>query len=80
MHLLPSDDTKSVLSGSEEMSRTRDKERSDYYGDTVYEVWRRGGDPDMVDYDRLDDCCYEGLHPDEAAFRELRRQSPRDGE
>lgn len=39
-----------------------------------------GGDPDMIDYDRLDDYRYEGLYPDEAASRELRRQSPRDGE
>ncbi len=62
------------------MSRARDKERSDYYGDVVYEVWRHGGDPDMVDYDRLDDYRYEGLYPDEAASRELRRRSPRDGE
>jgi len=62
------------------MSRTRDKKRSDYYGDVVYEVWRHGGDPDMVDYDRLDDYRYEGLYPDEATSRELRRQSHWDSE
>lgn len=61
------------MAGSEKHWLKR-KGRNDYYGDVAYEVWRRGGNPDAVDYDRLDDYRYAGLYSDEAASRELRRQ------
>jgi len=53
---------------------SKDKEeRRKYYGDVEFEVWRRGGDPDAVDRDRLEDMRYEGLYSADAATLELRR-------
>lgn len=49
---------------------------SDYYGDVIYEVWRRGGNPDAVDPDRVRDYQEEDLFPEHAAAREVRRQRP----
>lgn len=40
----------------------------------LYEVWRRGGNPDAVDYDRVKDSYYDGRDVDEAADVEIRRQ------
>lgn len=45
-----------------------------YWGDTLYEVWRRGGDYDAVDRDRVEQCERDGLYYDEAASIELRHQ------
>lgn len=47
-----------------------------YFGDVIYEVWRRGGNPDRVDADRVDDYRYDGVDADSAASAELRRQRP----
>jgi hypothetical protein len=49
---------------------------SDYRGDVFYDVWRSGGNPDAVDYDRVRDAYYDGLDSGEAADRELRCQRP----
>lgn len=51
-------------------------EREDYWGDVVYEVWRRGGDPDRVDRDRTDDHFYNGLSSDAAASRFMPHRKP----
>ena len=63
--------------------RSRDERRDErrdeqqrYNGDVWYEVWRGGGNPDSVSYDRLHDYRSDGLSPDDAATRELRRQQP----
>lgn len=45
-----------------------------YCGDVEYEVWRRGGNPDRVDRDRLDDYEYDGYSAESAARAELERQ------
>lgn len=50
------------------------RDDDDYFGDTIYEVWRRGGDVDAVDRDRVEDCRYDDYTPEEAAAAELRRQ------
>ena len=55
----------------------RDQERRRYEGDVMYEVWRREGNPDRVDYDRVQDAYYDGLTSDEAASREMKRQRPK---
>lgn len=52
--------------------------QDDYRGDVIYDVWRRGGDPDRVDYDRTRDDFYDGLSSEESASREIRRQKPRE--
>lgn len=46
---------------------------SDYFGDTVYEVWRRGGNPDHVERDECaeDERC--GCYPEETADRIIER-------
>lgn len=49
----------------------------DYYGDVVYAVWQRGGNPDMVDRDRVAERESDGYTEDEAAAAEYRRQRPR---
>jgi len=55
---------------------TRD-ERDELRGDVWYEVWRSGGNPDLVDDDRLDDCLDSGAYPEECAMSEVRRQRRR---
>ena len=54
------------------------KEHDLYRGDVTYDVWRRGGNPDQVDYDEIRDDFYDGLSPDESATRAIRRQRGRD--
>ena len=49
-------------------------ERRKFEGDVIYEVWLSGGNPDAVDYDRLDDYWYDGLDAYEASERELQIQ------
>lgn len=53
----------------EQLERMREEER--FYGDVEYEVWRSGGNPDMVDHNRIDDWRPD---VDGAARSELRRQ------
>lgn len=59
--------------------RSREEQREErrrYEGDVEYEVWRSGGNPDMVDRDRVDNCHDMGYFADEAARVELRHQRP----
>lgn len=51
-------------------------DRDDYRGDVLYEVWRSGGDIDRVDYDRVDDCQWEGVFYEDCARIEMRHQQP----
>ena len=53
------------------------RDKRDYRGDVVYLVWRHGGDPDQVDYDRVRDYYYDGRDQEEAASIELRIQQRR---
>lgn len=46
-------------------------------GDVYYEVWRRGGNPDAVDDDRVRDAEYCGDTAEEIAHAELWRQQAR---
>ena len=46
----------------------------DYEYDVQYEVWRKGGNPDRVDSDRIEDYYEEGLYSEEAAQREINIQ------
>lgn len=39
----------------EERREERRREEDSYRGDVIYEVWRNGGNPDRVDYDRVSD-------------------------
>ena len=50
---------------------------SDYDAEVAYQVWRRGGNPDLVDRDRTADHYDSGCTEDEAAAYELRRQRGR---
>lgn len=52
-------------------------EDDDAYGDVLYWVWKRGGNPDLVDRDRVDQAQDDGATVDEIASREYRRQQPR---
>lgn len=45
----------------------------DYYTDTSVEVWRRGGNSDRLDYDRVQSHYYDGRSPEQAAACEMRR-------
>lgn len=44
------------------------------WGDVIYEVWRDGGNPDAVDYNRVREAEYWGDTAEEIAHAELRRQ------
>lgn len=46
--------------------------RRRYRGDVAYEVWRSGGNPDAVDYDRVDDYYWDGYDVDDVATIEMR--------
>lgn len=48
----------------------------DYENDVFYEVWRRGGNPDRIDDDRVSDAYYDGVYADDCAAREMRRIYP----
>ena len=50
------------------------RSRREYEGDVVYDVWRAGGNPDAVDFDRVDDHWCERDDVDVAALDEVRRQ------
>jgi hypothetical protein len=55
----------------------RRQQEDDYFGDVIYEVWRRGGDPDCVDRDRVRERYQDYDEADDVAHCELRRQRPR---
>jgi len=42
-----------------------------YEGDVWYDTWMMGGNPDLVDPDRVEDYYEEGLYSEEAAKIEL---------
>lgn len=46
----------------------------DYEYDVQYEVWRRGGNPDVVDSERVEDYYEEDFYPEEAAQQEINIQ------
>ncbi len=54
-----------------------DRDRRDWEGDVVYDVWRSGHNPDAIDRDRLSDRYYNGQDADEAARAENRLQDAR---
>ena len=46
------------------------KEQHEYEADVVYEVWRRGGNVDAIDYDEI----FQDMHdcsPEEAANKQM---------
>lgn len=59
--------------------KSRDEQREErlrYEADVAYEVWRGGGNPDRVDYERAADGYYDGRTAEDVAQGELRRQRP----
>lgn len=57
------------------------RERQDrYQGDVVYEVWRRGGNPDNVDYDRVRDHYYDGYSVEASARKMMPKRRECDEE
>jgi hypothetical protein len=59
------------------MSR-RDESR-EYENDVFYEVWRRGGDTDCINPDRVSDYYWNDVSTSAAASRELERMRPKLG-
>ena len=55
---------------------TREDRQKAYY-DTCYEAWRRGGNSDAVDHDRVSDACYEGRLHHGVDEREVQRVTRR---
>jgi len=53
------------------------EERHKYEADVAYEVWRSGGNPDNIDYERIQDGYYAGERPKDMAETELQSQRPR---
>lgn len=56
--------------------RRREEERQ-YRGDVFYNVWRNGGNPDRINYDRVSDSFRDGIYHEDAALREMRAQRPK---
>jgi hypothetical protein len=56
------------------------RSEEDYRGDVVYDVWRSGGNPDYVSYDRVSDHYWNGNSTEYAASCEMRLQRPREPE
>lgn len=48
------------------------RDRYQYGLDVGYEVWRSGGNPDRVSYDRVDNHYYNGVSAESAAYAEMR--------
>ena len=55
----------------------RQEEQRQYQNDVFYEVWRSGGNPDRIDYDRVQDRYYNSQDAESAAADELRAQRPK---
>ena len=49
----------------------------DNLGDVVYDVWRRGGNVDHIDRERVEEDLRYGARFDEAAEAEVQRQDRR---
>lgn len=54
----------------------RREEQREYENDVFYEVWRSGGNPDRINYDRVEDHFYNGDCYETATRHELRMQRP----
>jgi len=54
----------------------RREEERQYRFDVEYEVWRSGGNMDLVDYYRVQDAFHAGADVSDAARSELRAQRP----
>ena len=50
------------------------RSRDDYHGDVIYDVWHAGGNPDLVDDDRVDEHYDYDDEVDAAVRDELRSQ------
>jgi hypothetical protein len=48
-------------------------DRREYHGDVNYEVWRAGGNPDRLDWDRVEDHRFDDVRPEDAARCEMSR-------
>ena len=68
------------MSDYDERRQQRREEEHRYQMDAMYEVWRAGGNPDRIDYDRVSDHHSNGDSYEAAAQDELRRQRPRPSE
>lgn len=45
---------------------------SEHYHEAGYQIWRNGGNPDRLSWDRSDNDFYDGRTPEYTANRELR--------
>lgn len=54
----------------------RDREREEYRSEVVYRVWKSGGNPDAVSYDRVENAYWGHRSEGSAVADELRRQRP----
>lgn len=52
----------------------------DYGHDVAYEVWRRGGNPDRVDFDRTSDDYWNDIPVGESAEQFLPKPEPEEPE
>ena len=60
------------------MTKTFDEcreEQRKYDNDVFYDVWRSGGNPDAIDFDRTRDAYYDGILAEDCASRIVREQN-----
>lgn len=58
----------------EERYQRRREEQRQYENDVFYEVWRSGGNPDRINYERVQESYYDGRDAESAAGVEVSRQ------
>jgi hypothetical protein len=56
---------------------SRREEKRKYENDVFYDVWRSGGNPDRINYDRVSDGYYDGRDSESMARSELRAMRPK---
>lgn len=50
------------------------KSSNEYHNDAAYEIWRRGGNPDRLSYDRSYNDWSDGKEPEQTANNLLRQE------
>ena len=49
-------------------------DKNEYFYEAIYQIWMRGGNPDMLSFDRAEQDYYNDREPDYTARMEINRQ------
>jgi len=48
--------------------------KDEYFYEVAYQIWERGGNPDLLSQDRAERDFYEGMDPECTSEMEIKRQ------